>query len=1613
MTSQTAHYFSHVPHQAGESRFKIPSLDPVAINESQNQKWTTCHPAYPDHKYDPISNRYPNNSSKVRAGHNSDSSEHILRRKTPNGIIAVGYEGATTRSSNNGQFVKHRSSLILGDSQGFQTKTSVQISRVRQEDQNELLTFDQRDSKAQSHSFGENGSAQNKPRCVSSSGSTYHEFRNSMQAEKFSDTHFGNEIRAPISSANNDQIMSYPISLTGSKDVSNWPNELGDNVSISCRYTTTESLNKLFEELRPMTHLPMGAITPQRKLHNAEVRVRTDNFTRFSTQEVIANQSYSHDTSFSKNERNTELSTNIHAPINRWSLTFDEFYNNTTGPNAKAENFSSLKEKTLSWAHLVYVELITFLGLENKNNHISQPLNNQSFAKGSNLQNLNFNQPSDILPLQGYGAFSQRFNLNRSLEALPDIHTEANFSSFASNSLEKLYLQNEVSPEFYFGKLHQVSPYQALPPKQEFSWLNASPIERAREAQSLLINICRQTEWQWVDGMLLCGCFAHALGEYHQALEWFARILEQKPNNFESISNLAATLTCMGRIEEAERYWLQSIKLRPDQLEAVEQFIGLLFHENRGREALEVINYVESSLRLSVPSDYNTNSNVMPRYNYPENYESHQTPLGSTNFTDNMGIRKSYITATLEEKNGACSGFGSSGFSIRGSENGRVLALFHAKGNLLYSLGDLEGAVKAFEKAVLISAGNYFTSIKQLINKVIETFIIDETKSLRSNIGSKLFASKTTLLLLSPRKALQTAQMIFSENGDLPGLLHLPEGPGKRAAILTTSNSLLSLAKIFQDSLTTNDLSLKLSGILTEIGDILALYYLSLSLQPSPSTANNIGILLAGIQQASLQRSIIFREESIEYFSIPDVSSGSSISLAVAYYNYGLGLDPGYAHIYTNLGSLLKDNGQLTAAITMYEKAVACDSSFDIALANLANAVKDQGRTSEAIKYYRRAVASSPNFAEAVCGLTNALNSVCDWAGRGGVSYEDGKQDRWHVDETGMIIDGKTDPGGSGLMKRVTDIVLKQLKDGSTWGCGSLRDQTFFHFLRNLEAADSIETWAAEKKMSMQVALNSWSGRLWEGARIIRLVERAIKRAMHRWYIDKYIEKKLLPPSYYPRPQIPSSLVVPTVPTVLPFHTFTYPLSPKQIRMISQRNALRISCSTLKNSWMQGPIFPPPQPPALHLNIGYVSSDFNNHPLAHLMQSVFGMHNTSRVKAFCYATTSSDNSIHRQQIEREAPVFYDANSWSADQIVEQIIRDDIHILVNLNGYTRGARNEIFAARPAPIQMSFMGFAGTLGAEWCDYLLADEIAIPPDTLRPWRRNLDFEDQILDEQYREDENWVYSENIIFCRDTFFCCDHAQSQQQDKLISWDELQSKRWRMRKELFPNLSDDAVILGNFNQLYKIEPTTFRTWLRILDKVPKAILWLLRFPELGERNLKKAALDWAGEDVARRIWFTNVAPKDQHISRACVCDLFLDTPECNAHTTAADVLWSCTPILTLSRYKYKMCSRIAASILKSALPRSEEGNRAVHELIATDDVQYEKYAIYLATELRYKAGLRGYSEGVGRLIELRKLLYDNRWTCALFDTKRWVSDLECAYEEAWRRWVADEGGDIYL
>ena len=854
-------------------------------------------------------------------------------------------------------------------------------------------------------------------------------------------------------------------------------------------------------------------------------------------------------------------------------------------------------------------------------------------------------------------------------------------------------------------------------------------------------------------------------------------------SNVEAISNTAAAFLSLKRRKEAEEYWLRAVKLRPSYFEAVEHLVGLLCSDQRGRDAIRIIEFMENSLRLNQPGekhlswDYNDGS--------VKKESAERTPFSADKGL--MGLSLSTDT--------------NSGYRIPAMENGRMLALIHAKGNMLYSLGDNAGAAKAFEDAIMIASGRKTDGIAGLIKHILRVFA-RFLRSHRADPNTPLAPYET--ILLTPNVAIKTAELVFPTNGQLPGLREVHDGHPKKAAISVASNSLLSLAKIYQDGMSSNGNAAQGTRSNPGVQDILALYYLSLSLQPSPSTANNVGILLASVQQTVPQSSLNGSKDS-QTPVIPGVVPGSGIALALAYYNYGLNLDNRHAHLFTNLGSLLKDIGQLQIAIRMYEQAVNCDGTFDIALANLANAVKDQGRISDAIGYYKRAVKSSPDFAEAVCGLANALNSVCSWKGRGGVVFADKRHDRWHVNEDGMLLDAReSGVSTSGWIGRVVAIVEKQLRDGKSWGKGIVQNKD----TQDLLLQGSLIGYHQSEDMTPAIltqAANTWSGENWEGARIVRLVERATRRLGWQMYQEKYV-LNLASPATFARPQLPSSLSVPSAPTVLPFHTFTCPLTANQIRKISQRNGLRISCSTLRAPWLPNVIFDPPAPPQAFLKVGYVSSDFNNHPLAHLMQSVFGFHNPARVKAICYATTASDNSSHREQIQQEAPVFHDASSWSVDRLVKQIVNDGIHILINLNGYTRGARNEVFAARPAPIQMSFMGFAGTLGAEWCDYLLADSIAVPPSMLRPWRGNVDLIDQTKDNNYSDDDsNWVYGENIIFAKETFFCCDHRQSAPDAKelQLNWTDEQTRRKKMRKELFPELLADTVILGNFNQLYKV------------------------------------------------------------------------------------------------------------------------------------------------------------------------------------------------------------------
>ena len=842
--------------------------------------------------------------------------------------------------------------------------------------------------------------------------------------------------------------------------------------------------------------------------------------------------------------------------------------------------------------------------------------------------------------------------------------------------------------------------------------------------------------------LLLFACVYYTQHNFQMSLHYNHLILEKDPNYVEAMSNIGTTLRSMGRQPEAESWWWKAVRLRPGYWDAVENLIGVLC-SGYGTTEASAQSSAESSAEKSAagsdPSKPKADKTVTitpqpPRYN---------EALKICDFVE-ANVLPDPTDPTGEQPP-----------PLPIQHTPRLQNLLYAKGNLKYALGDVAGARREYERSLEIVFGPGVGAM-QVVHEII--------CSARMAAGYPRPTEREldgAMLLLRPEEALQVTHVVFRETGGvLPGLAVLAAScseantaspqSGMSASLWqqanqTTSTILLTLAKLYQDVMDQPAKAKELAGTdnyVPTLSMLLPLYYLSLALHPSASTCNNLGILLSSIPPTArifaypapaqpLQLLQVQANGLVIPAPVAPVYPVTGQALALQFYNYGLQLDPRHPHLYTNLGSLLKDMGQLNEAVAMYEKAVECNPKFDVALANLGNAVKDLGKVQDSIQWYLRAVEINPNFSEAVCGLVSALGGVCDWRGRGGVGPVS-------VNSEGQLMVMNVSPTDktpmSGWMGRVVEIVDKQLTDGAVWSTGLVR--VFRHQLWQVILRAFLDSNPRHPDTALwQARLDGWVNRTDakdrrnEGGWIIRLIERATRRLQRKWYLERQHSDSTRSrrPSaeireLYQRPMIPSGMSVPSVPTVLPFHTFTYPLTARQVRLISHRNALRISHGTLSSHWLPSTVYPPPAPPTPRLKIGYISSDFNNHPLSHLMQSVFGMHDKSRFEIFCYATTPADQTPYRVKIQSEVEHFMDVSSWSTQAIVERVVADGIHVLVNLNGYTKGARNEVFAARPCPVQTSFMGFAGTLGGGWCDWIIADPVVCPPEEVTgvAWKR-----------------------------------------------------------------------------------------------------------------------------------------------------------------------------------------------------------------------------------------------------------------------------------------------------
>jgi predicted O-linked N-acetylglucosamine transferase (SPINDLY family) len=351
------------------------------------------------------------------------------------------------------------------------------------------------------------------------------------------------------------------------------------------------------------------------------------------------------------------------------------------------------------------------------------------------------------------------------------------------------------------------------------------------------------------------------------------------------------------------------------------------------------------------------------------------------------------------------------------------------------------------------------------------------------------------------------------------------------------------------------------------------------------------------------------------------------------------------------------------------------------------------------------------------------------------------------------------------------------------------------------------------------------------------------------------------------------------------------------------------------------------------IRIGYVSADFREHPIGYLTVGMFEHHDKSKFDITAISIGPNDNSPTRRRIESAFETFIDASSLNDGDVAARIRAAEIDVLVDLTGFTTSSRTNIFARRPAPIQVNYLGYPGTMGADYFDYVIADQVIIPPSQQKD-----------------------YAEKVVYLPDTYQSNDDARVIS-DRSFSRDVL-------------GIPADAFVFCCFNNNYKITPDVFARWMRILASVPGSVLWLFQTNEFAAANLKKEA-EQRGI-AAERVIFAKHLPLADHLARQRLADLFLDTLPYNAHTTTSDALWAGLPVLTVIGDTF--AGRVAASLLNAVrLP----------ELIVETPEDYERMAIDLALHPE-------------KLAAIRQKLADNRLTTPLFDTALFTRHIEAAY-----------------
>jgi protein O-GlcNAc transferase len=660
---------------------------------------------------------------------------------------------------------------------------------------------------------------------------------------------------------------------------------------------------------------------------------------------------------------------------------------------------------------------------------------------------------------------------------------------------------------------------------------------------------------------------------------------------------------------------------------------------------------------------------------------------------------------------------------------------------------------------------------------------------------------------------------------------------------------------------------------------------------------------------------------------------------AILAYSDAITSQPTYAEARFNLGVALHEKLDFAAAAAAYRQAIECRSDVAIVHNNLGTVLRDMGRLDEAVAAFDKAIALSPEFAEAhynrgvVLQQQARLDQALMAYGKATAlraNYADA------INNTGIVLQelGRPDQAIA-VYRELLGSAPGQIDILNNMGAALLAAG------RPNEALEAFQQALALKPEFPEALYNL--GNVWRELGNLEQAIAAYRNALglrpdyadafaqlvyHRWRACDW--------ENYDASQDKMVDMVRQGIRVPPFYLLSTSASP----------ADQLTCA---ERWI-APMLPAPRDRFPHaaaasearIRIGYLSGDLHQHATAHLMAELFERHDRGRFEIVGYSYGRDDGSAMRERLDRAFDRFVDISQMSHREAAERIHADQIGILVDLKGYTHLARPQISAYRPAPVQVSYLGYPATMGADFIDYVMVDEFVVPAS-----------------------QQPFFPEKLVHLPNCYQVNDRKREIAAAAVSRAD--------------CGLPASGLVFCSFNSSYKITPQFFDVWMRLLRAVPGSVLWLLEANGLVKRNLRLEA-ERRGIDPDRLV-FAPVAPPAEHLARHRNADLFLDTLPCNAHTTASDALWAGLPVLTCAGNTF--AGRVAGSLLAAV---------GLPELVAASPEDYERKALALAGDPR-------------RLTELRATLRRNRDTSALFDLPELAGNIEAAYARMWATWRA--------